>query len=393
MSGETAADTLIKRYQMAFDVVRHVNSTLDADEVIRRAIDILVKELGAERGLVMLRGPSGDLEPRALRRIDANEMDSDHFRTSRTLLARVLKEGEPVLTADAQVDANLSTRASVVGLNLRSVMVVPLKIQGRVEGVLYLDNSARSGLFSEGDLEVVTLVTELIAIALQNARAHDDVRASRDLFSRYVNHQVAEAAGSDEALAVGGARADVAVLNADLRGYSVLSRELDAPQIVATLNEWLREAIDHVIDYGGNIDKFVGDAILAVFGAPVPVEGATRRAIVAAVEMFRSIRSLNERRTKKGLQTLGIGAGVDYGEVVAGNVGSDRRLEYTVIGEPVNDSSWLASQAAPMEILVTEAAWAELDGKIPVRETRKIRFKGAKVTKPVVSVDWEAMVD
>lgn len=388
-----AAADLVNRYRLALNVARHVNSTLDVEEVMGRAIDLLLREVGAERGLVMLRERDGSLTPHALRQIDPTEVSSERFRTSRTLLHRVVDAGEPVLTDDAQTDERLAGRASVIGLGLRSIIAVPLKVRDNVEGVIYLDDTRRMGAFGDTDVELVSFLGELIAIALQNARAHDEVRGARDVFSRYVNHQVAEAAGSGQALSFEGARVDVAVLNSDVRGFSTASRTMEAPHAVAMLNEWLRDVIDHVIDYGGNIDKFIGDAVLAVFGAPVPVEGPVRRAVIVGVEMMGSVRQLNARRRNRGEAELAIGTGIDFGEVVAGNIGSQRRLEYTVIGSPVNNASWLAAKARPMEILVAGPAWEQLGGTIPAREELRMPLKGSDEDVSVFSVDWEPMVD
>lgn len=384
---------LLTRYRLALNVARHVNSTLDIEEVMGRAIDLLIREVGAERGLVMMRERNGELTPHALRRIDPSEVASERFRMSHTLARRVVEEGEPILTADAQTDDRLAGRASVIGLGLRSIIAVPLKVRDQIEGVVYLDDTRRLGAFTETDLELVTFLGELIAVALQNARSHDEVRAARDVFSRYVNHQVADAAGSGEALSFEGARINVAVMQSDLRGFSTISRGMEAPRIVAMLNEWLRDVVDHVIDYSGNVDKFIGDAVLAVFGAPIPVEGPVRRAVIAAVEMMGSVKHMNERRRARGEDPLAVGTGIDFGGVVAGNMGSERRLEYTVIGEPVNNAAWLSAQARPMEILVTGHAWEQLGGTIKAREERQIPLKGAVEEHPVFSVDWEPMVD
>jgi adenylate cyclase len=384
---------LVARYRLALNVARHVNSSLDVEEVMGRAIDLLIREVGAERGFVMLRERDGSLSPHALRRIDPSEVTSDRFRMSRTLLHRVVHEGEPILTADAQTDQRLAGRASVIGLGLRSIIAVPLKVRDQIEGVVYLDDTRRLNAFTDTDLELVTFLSELIAIAVANARSHNEVLAARDVFSRYVNHQVADAAGSGEALSFEGARVDVAVLNSDLRGFSTISRGMEAPAVVAMLNEWLRGGVDSIIDYGGNIDKYIGDAVLAVFGAPVPVEGPVRRAVIAAVEMMGSVMHLNDRRRSRGEEPLAIGTGIDFGEVVAGNMGSERRLEYTVIGSPVNNAAWLAGNARPMEILVTGSAWAELGGTIKAREQLHMPLKGAAEEYPVFSVDWEPMVD
>lgn len=391
-SAAAGPDGLLARYRLALNVARHVNATLDVEQVMGRAIDLLIRETGAERGLVMLM-QDGELVPHALRHMDSAEVDSERFRTSRGLLRRVFDTAEPVVTADAQADDRLSGRASVIGLGLRSVLAVPLSVRGEVVGVVYLEDSRRLQAFGEGDVELVGFLSELIAIALQNARAHDEVRAARDLFARYVNHQVAEAAGSGKALSFEGARVDVAVLNADMRGFSTLSRGMDARDVVTLINGWLRDAVDHVIDFGGNVDKFVGDAILAVFGAPSPVEDPSRRAVASSVAIMGAVRRANADRAGRGEREVSVGAAIDFGAVVAGNIGSERRLEYTVIGEPVNNASWLAGKARPMEILVTSEVWERIDGAVPAREERRLSLKGETTERPVFALDWEPMVD
>jgi K+-sensing histidine kinase KdpD len=182
----TSDTQLLARYRLAFDLAREVNSTLDVDEVMDRTIDLLIRETGAERGFVMFREGNGQLVPHALRRIDPAQVNSEAFRVSRTITKSVLRRGEHVLTSDALADKRFSAQASVVALGLRSILAAPLIVKDVIEGVVYLDDTRRPNAFSEADVELVCFLSEIIAIAIQNARTYRDGRELEQLKADFV---------------------------------------------------------------------------------------------------------------------------------------------------------------------------------------------------------------
>src|SRR5260370_15766348 len=132
------------------------------------------------------------------------------------------------------------------------------------------------------------------------------------------------------------------VLNADSAGFSTPSRSMDGEELVRFLNGYFQRMIRVVLDHGGNIDKFQGDGMLVVFGAPNPMDDHAERALHAALAMVKEVDRFNREQVVAGLPAISVGMGLDTGEVVAGHVGSDDRMEFTLIGVPVNNSAYLS---------------------------------------------------
>jgi phosphoserine phosphatase RsbU/P len=148
------------------------NSSLDLDEVLNRVMDEVITTMSAERGFVMLREPSGRLAFRVARGIDRSTIDHPQFQVSRSVVEQVAREGQPMLTGDAQLDDRLSMRQSIVSLGLRSILCVPLKLKEQISGVIYVDNRLQAGVFGPPDLELLTAIASSAAIAIENARLY-----------------------------------------------------------------------------------------------------------------------------------------------------------------------------------------------------------------------------
>jgi adenylate cyclase len=154
---------------------------------------------------------------------------------------------------------------------------------------------------------------------------------------------------------LGGDRRPVTILFSDIRGFTSMAESMGPDAIAQLLTEYFSEMVEIIFEHGGTLDKFVGDAIMALWGAPIAHAGDPDRALRAAVAMQRGIARLNEQWVSAGRPEIGVGIGINYGDVFAGNIGSHRRLEYTVIGDAVNVAHRLCSEAGPGEILVSEA--------------------------------------
>ncbi len=175
----------------------------------------------------------------------------------------------------------------------------------------------------------------------------------RDMFGKYMAREVVrDLLGRDE-LALDGELREVTVLITDIRGFTALTEELGATEVVALLNQYFGILVDVVLEEGGVIDKFMGDALLAWFGAPVPQADHRERAVRTAVKVMERCAVWNAEREAAGLQAVATGIGLAAGDVIVGNIGSEHRLEYTAIGDAVNLSSRLCGQAGPGEILAT----------------------------------------
>ncbi|MEH2381646.1 MAG: GAF domain-containing protein [Nostoc sp.] len=198
--------------------------------------------------------------------------------------------------------------------------------------------------------------------------------------SRYLTPHVAEQvmALGEDALMVG-ERKEVTILFSDIRGYTTLTENLGAAEVVLLLNQYFETMVEAVFNYEGTLDKFIGDALMAVFGAPLPLtENHAWRAVQSALDMRRRLEEFNQRRIIQAQPQIRIGIGISSGDVVSGNIGSRKRMDYTVIGDGVNLSSRLeaATKDYGCDILLSEFTYQLCSDRIWVRQLDKIRVKG-----------------
>ena len=214
-----------------------------------------------------------------------------------------------------------------------------------------------------------------------------DVSKVKNTFKRYVSKQVVDELLDNEAkLNLGGEERQVTILFTDIRGFTAMSEKMEPKIVVSTLNEYFSEMIDIVFKYNGTLDKIIGDELMIVYGAPLSSEDDTMRAVKTAIEMQQCIREMNKKRRKKNEAEIFVGAGINRGNVVSGNIGSREKLDYTVIGDTVNLGSRLCSAATPGEILVSESVYKRLKNDFPFKELDPIRVKGKTKKVNVYSI-------
>jgi adenylate cyclase len=166
------------------------------------------------------------------------------------------------------------------------------------------------------------------------------------------------------------------VLFSDIRGFTAMAESMGPDAIAQLLSEYFTEMVEVIFEHGGTLDKFIGDAIMALWGAPIAHAGDPDRALRAAIAMQRSIARLNERWISQGRPEIGVGIGINHGDVFAGNIGSHRRLEYTVIGDAVNVAARVCAEAGPGEILVTESLLGVVRDQVSCEFLPEMALKG-----------------
>jgi adenylate cyclase len=183
-----------------------------------------------------------------------------------------------------------------------------------------------------------------------------------------------------------GERREVTVLFCDIRGFTPLSERLSPEDVVALLNEFYTLMIETTFKHDGTLDKFLGDAVMSIFGAPIAHPDHAARAVRTAVAMQAGVVALNEKRAAEGKEPIQVGVGVSAGEVVAGTVGTEERMEYTVIGDSVNLASRLENSAKPGQILISERTYAKVSDLVSVRPLGAIKVKGKEEQVEVYEV-------
>ncbi len=205
-----------------------------------------------------------------------------------------------------------------------------------------------------------------------------ELEQTKELFGKYVSESVARRILEERNhITLTGEKRHCTVLFSDIRGFTRMVKDLGPEEVVRTLNEYFARMIDIVFQFNGTINKFIGDGIVVLYGAPVTLGDEALHAVHTAQEMQRALKEINIERVAQGKLPIRIGIGIDSGEVVVGNIGSTRRLEYTAIGTPVNSAYFLGSLAPPDAVLITENACAELQGRVQLQPWKTVQLKHA----------------
>lgn len=491
------------------DVIQAINSSLNIDEVLRIVMDTIIRLSKAERGFLMLRNEQGEFVTRIARNWEQESLDKSEYAISRTVINRVVSDGQPVLTTNAQEDPRFGSQESIIIYNLRSILCVPLKVKGESTGVIYADNRILAGIFTEKERDLLVTFANHAAVALENARLFESVRRTlaevtelknlmdnvfasiasgvitadvqhkislsnraaqailgksnqdlvghsledvftesidapvarqifqevetvrqtdqhivgkelnlnlpsrgmvslsmnlsplkdatlitqgvaivlddltdkrrlekqRRLFERMVSPAVIKQLDPDK-LQLGGKRLEITTLFADIRGFTSFSEKVSAEQLVNVLNRYLAAAADAILAYEGTIDKFLGDGIMAWFNAPIPQYDHTLRAVKAALGIRAAVQRFQHLLPPEF--RLSFGAGIFFGEAVLGLIGTEKRLEYTAIGDSVNTAKRIQENAAGNQILIGASAYAFVADKVEARLVKPIQVKGKR---------------
>jgi adenylate cyclase len=484
-----------------------VNSSLELDEVLRIVMDNIVRLTRAERGFLMLRDEHGQMVTRIARNWEQESIKSNEAATSRTIVQRVIESGEPVITTNAQEDQRFSGQESIVAMNLRSILCVPLKVKNDLIGVIYADNRIRSGIFAETERDLLIAFSNQAAVAIENARLFaslrgtlaevtelknlmDNVfasiasgvitadvtnqitlanRAAESILGQsavnIVGHQLDEALASiakelerhlnevrktDQAVIdlevshtlplrgpvdwrlnlsplkdaaqktqgvaivlddlterkkleaqrrllermvspvvldqidansfeIGGKNIDITCLFADIRGFTAYSEKHTPEDLVEVLNQYLAAAADAVLAHEGTVDKFLGDAVMAWYNAPLPQPDHTLRAVKTALAIREAIQELHQKLPKEA--HLDFGVGIHYGAAILGWIGTEKRLEYTALGDSVNTTKRIQENSAKNQILMSRDAFGRVAKLVDAKPYAPLTVKGK--TQPI----------
>ncbi len=379
-----------EKLRIALELSQDIGIELDLSRVLELILEKAFQLFPADRAVILLVDEkTGQLVPQHVKSRDKAGV-GEGITISRSVLKEVMQERAGVLSTDAVMDKRFSSSHSIILSGIRSAMSVPLLAKDKLLGIVYLDSLMSAGAFTDKDLQLLSGFANQAAVAIENSRLVSRLeqealvrdRMGRLLSPNLVNQVVSGALDVKQ----GGEERTATVLFSDIRGFTAMSERTPAQDIVNLLNSYFEVMVDIIFKYEGTLDKFIGDAIMAIWGAPVAQDASPLRAVLTALEMQGALREFNKVMTADGFPPLEVGIGINTGLMVCGYMGSSKTMEYTAIGDSVNLSSRLCSAAKAGEIMISQSTREAIGDRIPVEGPILIKVKGKLEDVPVYRV-------
>jgi adenylate cyclase len=389
-----------KILELLYEMSRTLGTVLELDELFSRVTDLIFRGTPADRVVALLADPrSGELDQVAAKVREKNiEHLTQSLAVSRTITQKVMTERVAILSQDAKTDEQFQGAESIVSQGVRSTICAPLITQSGVHGVLYADRLDPFAAFRPDHLDLISAVAAQAAITVETVRTHDRLtreEVARENFRRFVpEHVVDQLLLDTSAFRLGGVNQTVTVLFADIRGFTAFAENQKPEKVVSVLNRYFTAMSDLIFDNQGTLDKYIGDGLMALFGAPTATREDAANAVKAAVAMQRRAAELHKEFAAEGFNDFAIGVGLHTGEATIGFIGSEKRSEYTAIGDTVNLASRLESQARPEslagvgKILISEATAAAAGTIFPLTARPPLTVKNRRQPVEIYEVDW-----
>ena len=358
-----------------------IASEVNLDALIQKLLPLMLENAGAEKGALLLAGTDGILRLRAAAAGSKVELLKsialEDFPISQTVVNWVINTDTPVILDHAHLSGRFVGDPYITAGKVRSLLCLPIRHKSRLTGLLYLENNMVSGAFTQGRLEILNILATQAAVSIENASYFSQINALNASYERFVPQSFLEQLEKKSILNISlgdQVRKSMAVIFADIRGFTSISEQLP-PEEVFTLLNGLWGLLSPVIDrHGGIIDKYIGDAVMALFPND-PVQ-----AVKAAVEMQDVLSKFNALREAQGLFPLHMGIGASSGPMILGTVGSDTRMNTTVIGDTVNTAARLESLCKNLgaRILMTDELARKVGavGGLHLRRLGRLPLKG-----------------
>lgn len=395
---QDAEQRAVDKLKILLEVGKQISSPDEPDKLLEKILDLLFQIVRVERAVIlMINEETGQLERRAVK-FRAGIPADDRFYST-TIVNYVYQNGDSVLSADARFDERFNIAHSILTQAIHASMCVPLKPREEVIGVLYADNLSRSNVYSPEDLEFITALVNQAAIAVDNARLYEKMEAEavmrtklESFFPQAVTKKLKEE-GNLEIIDT-----EVTALFADISQFTELSSTMEPRQVIEMLNEYFQVMVEDIVfQYEGTLEKYIGDALLAVWGAPYQQADDAHRAVKSAIAMQQAVCHLNEQWMHRRNLQIQIHIGLNTGKVAAGNIGSQKLIQYATIGDTTNVTSRICSAAQAGEILISQSTLDKLgvkesylvgDRTLPIDKLPPVRVKGKDQPLQLYRIVW-----
>ncbi len=382
-----------KIFQVLVQVAKVLLQTDELNTLLATVMDMIFKYLPVERGLLILFDGEGNPVPKLTKFMDGS--DAHDIPISRTILKMVAEKQIAMMTSNALEDARLLGGKSIAIHGIRSAMCVPLWNRNRVIGAVQVDSGIHIGRFTEEDLDLLTALANFSAVAIERAQLSEKIEEERKIRARMERYHSPAVVDEIVKGSIRGAstdereirNAEVSILFADISGFTTVAETKNPEEVAEFLSHFFGCAVESIFTYGGTLDKFIGDAVMAFFGAPIQQDDHADRAVLAGLMLQRLIGEWNDQRTKANLPIVRVRVGINSGPAVVGNVGTEKRVDYTVLGTSVNIASRLESGVAkPGQVVISQNTLDRVVGSFNTEPLGEFALKGLQQKMPVFAV-------
>jgi len=392
LPGKPASFSSIERTNkvlfVLYEISRQLNIIYDFNALLQKMLDLVFLVIDADCGFIILTAPGevNDLQPFVVKYKDEQTKLSRPINPSRTIIERAIRDKVALLTSNAMDDYRFDAAKSICMQQLRSAICVPLWKKDKIIGIVQLDSFRVDNLLTQDDLELLQAIGSQAAMVIEQASLNEQIREEermRRQLERFHSPQVVEmilCSGRDGKDTIMEPKdISATILFSDITGFTGLSEKLPVRQVITLLNRYFSSMTDIIFKYEGTLDKYIGDGLMAVFGAPIEKKDDPFLAVSAALEMRSALAGLPD---ETGMDfPLQIRIGINTGRIVSGNIGSYKRMEYTVIGDAVNTASRLESIAQPGQILIGEETYQRVKGFFSINAIgfRSVKGKASEI--------------
>jgi len=392
-----------KILELLFEMSKMLGTVFDLEEIFERATDLIFRGTPADRVIALLTneetGAGRDDLHASLYQIGAKTREasfaklSEKLGVSRTITRKVMNDRVAVLSQDAKTDEQFGGAESIVSQGVRSTICAPLITQSGVHGVIYADRLDPFAAFRQDHLELISAVAAQTAVTVETVKAHQRLareEVARANYGRFMpEYVVKQLLENPDSFQLGGVNETITVLFADIRGFTGISERADPEQIVGLLNQYFSAMSEIIFENDGTLDKYIGDGLMALFGAPKPTPNDARNALTAAVAMQKKLAEMRSGPRGQEFAQLSIGIGLHTGVATIGYIGSERRSEYTAIGDTVNLAARLESNAKGGQILISSECASAAGNIFPLDRREPITVKNRTQPVELFEVRWQ----
>ncbi|WP_291272505.1 adenylate/guanylate cyclase domain-containing protein [Geothrix sp.] len=383
-SGQHPAGEAVTLFQRLASMAGTLLRAAGLTELLESVMGLVTAQIPCQRGFILLADAGGELVPELV----WEEQPGLHANPiSRTIAHTAMKDRVAILTTDARMDPRFSAGESIKIHGITSALCAPLIVEDQAFGVIYLETSLSKGGFKREDEHLLSAMANFAAVGIQREREAKFRQRLERYHSPAVVDQILKSSQNKEAPALQAQRCQISVLFADISGFTRMSEGMEPLVLAGILNRTFEAMTDQIFSRGGTLDKYIGDAIMAFFGAPSPDPDHARHAVEAATAMQQILQALNAARPE-GYPELKMRIGINSGEAFAGDIGCEKRMDYTVMGSTVNLASRLESSVAKPGQIVVGPRTADLVGRDRLRQLEGFALKGIEQEVRPFEVLW-----